>query len=267
MREKRKNSHEIGIHLGNSGSRQGEVMPGVFQIGAVYVKDITFTATIRTVTVHKFSGVPPVRCAVQLGDPDKGKGQTGIEFEGSAVFTIDPKGKGNRATGDIEIIQNVNFHWRRTPPLHPDPKKKKLQHECRDSNKQWQFDDRVSRGAGLGPRPAKIPFVDSPGVYLEEGPLAFEYVEMHNDFRTYFCWNVGSTRIVLARIDWSCKGDARLIGAQAGDCASVQLKQENWQLVPGSAAQNASPAVIGPGASPPAPVLQPNAKQDKWYLC
>jgi hypothetical protein len=241
-------------------------MKHMFQIGAVYVKDFTFTATTKTISVHKFQH----KCAVQLGDPDNG--QPGIEFEGNVVFEIDPRNKGQRQTGMLEIIQNVNFAWKRTPPLHPKAKSK-LQFECRNSNNQWYYDGSKAENARLGPKPKKvikpdIKRVDSPAVYLEEGPLAFERVEMDDKFRTYLCWSVGNQRIVLARIDWSCKGEASLIGQQTGDCGSEKLQRKNWQLVLGSAAQNASPAIIGPLASPPPPIKKPDADKDtKWDLC
>jgi hypothetical protein len=53
---------------------KGGIVIHRFQVGAVYARDLSFTATINTVTVHKFQG----NCTIQLGDPENGQRQPGI---------------------------------------------------------------------------------------------------------------------------------------------------------------------------------------------
>ncbi len=86
---------------------------------------------------------------------------------------------------------------------------------------------------------------------------------MAGDFQTYLCWIAAGRRECLARIDWSVSGSAVTIGATKGDCSDPTIPM-NWGLQPGSASQNAKPAIYTNAGGP---VFSPKADPTKWWKC
>src|SRR5947209_2023857 len=94
------------------------------QAGRVFVKSVMFTAKIQKVSIHKFQQ----KCTLQLGDPDNRL--FGIYFHADVVLDLVPNTKGKADFGILGTIQNVNFLYKRTPPLKT---AKGFTHECASS--------------------------------------------------------------------------------------------------------------------------------------
>ncbi len=190
----------------------------VTAIGARGFKNTTINVNHQKTGVHKFQG----ECALQLGDPENTAVGAGVTFAAStwvpAAAGTPVKG-GGMDFGHLEIIQNVKFTYRRTPPFTPMPG---FTHECASSNGAWQLDGApvLTPVHNAGPN-AATPYKDSPAAPLSHQGCVFEDVTTDAQFRVYFSWvSPQGARIVLARIDWSWKGHA--VAAQnATDCTDT----------------------------------------------
>jgi hypothetical protein len=176
-----------------------------------------------------------------------------------------PKKGGGTNWGSLEIIQNVNYTYRRNPPLTP---ALNVIFECASSNGVWQRD-----GAGVispvpGPGNATITFADSPAVFLSNGGMAFEGVTADANFRTYFSWiSPGGMRIPLARYDWSWKGQA-VCAQGANDCRDVVGgNPQGWGFTKGSDVVPPPRLKKGLAAAFDSPVLSPSADPTVWNPC
>jgi hypothetical protein len=234
-------------------------------IGGARVKSATFSAKLAKVLVHKFQG----KCSVQLGDPS---GTPGIAFKAKVILEKAPGAPGKIDWGELDLVQNINFHFRRTPPLTPDPQHK-LSHECCGSSGAWQLDANAAhpltkpRKCTIGGNP--LAGSDSPGIFLEQGTHSFEAVDAQASFRTFLVWRVGGAEVVLARIDWAWEAHAIGIGGPGGTCASVNIN-DSWVLKPGAPVGPTKPGPAGAailGAAAGTPVMAPGADPTKWTLC
>jgi hypothetical protein len=239
-------------------------MPPV-TLGNARVKSVDFSANNAKVLVHKFDG----KCTVQLGDPS---GTPGITFKAKVVLEKAPGATGKIDWGEIDLVQNINFHFSRSSPLHPDPQHK-LSHECCDSSGAWQLDANPAhpltkpRNCSIGGN--RLQGSDSPGIFLEQGKHTFEAVDATASFQTFLVWRVGKTEVVLGRIDWAWEAHAIGIGGPGGTCQSATIN-DSWALKPGAPvvppkAGPAAAAVMGAAAG--APVMAPTADPTKWLLC
>jgi hypothetical protein len=239
-------------------------MPPV-TLGSARVASVDFRASCAKVLVHKFDG----KCTLQLGDPS---GTPGIAFRAKVILEKAPGAAGKVDWGELDLVQNIDFHFRRTPPVTPDSQHK-LSHECCGSGGAWQLDANAARPltrprkCTIGANP--LQGSDSPGIFLEQGTHSFEVVDAQASFRTYLVWRVGKAEAVLGRIDWTWEAHAIGLGGPGGTCQSATIK-DSWALEPGAPvvppkAGPAAAAVLGAAAG--TPVMAPAADPTKWVLC
>jgi hypothetical protein len=239
-------------------------MPPV-TVGNARVKSVDFSADNAKVLVHKFDG----KCTVQLGDPS---GTPGITFKAKVILEKAPGATGKIDWGELDLVQNINFKFRRTTPLHPKPGSG-LSHECCGSAGAWQLDANPARPltrprrCTIGSNP--LQGSDSPGIFLEQDGHPFEAVDAQASFQTFLVWRVGKTEVVLGRIDWAWEAHAIGANASGGACQNTTLGW-SWALKSGAPVvpPKAGPAAAAVmGAAVGTPVMAPTADPTKWVLC